>query len=532
MHESGVVDVQSHSLTHVRVPVSPRILDFVHPGFDPYYGNFDIPLSVLDESEPGRPSFRLGAPLFQSAPRLRGRSRFHEDPELDRELAALVESEGGGDFFANQGWRRTLRSVVERWPAKNRGHYETAEELEAALHREFRDSKAELERSLPGKSIRHFAYPWFAGSAQADRIAAESGYRTVFGGPDMKTAVCAEDPRLVRVQRIGEEYLWRLPGSGRRSFGAVWQSRLRGSSTPRPEGPRESTLTAATRSFCWKPAYAWFRSLELHAYESADLELQRPVLDLGCGNGMVARTLIDRGILSEGSLFGIDYEQLPLTQAHDAAIHTGLARADGRRLPFADGAFGSVVSNGVLSSIPEGIEHLLDEVARILRPGGTFVTTIPTDRFIDSLLWPRVLGSVSEGARRSYVRRINRRLDHRGEYASVEEWRTRWEKSGLRVDRVEGFLSTRAGSLYNLLAMHLFRFFGLLREAPSFLQVGTAVMLRFALRRAYARELASSSRMGYVLIVGHRGAARPDNHANGYGASPGDTDGVKGHAGG
>jgi len=507
MHQSGIVDVQSHSLTHTRVPITPRILDFVHPGFDPYSGNFDVPLSVLDESGLDRPALRLGAPLFRSAPRLAGHRRFRETPDLVEKLTSFVRSRGGVEFFADPQWRGTLRSIVRRWPASRLGCRETPEELAAAMNREFMESRVLLEQGIPGKVIRHFAYPWFAGSAQADGIAEETGYHAVFGGPDVDTAASEGATGLLRVQRLPDEYLFRLPGRGRRSLGSVWQSRTRRPQADEAGPPDASTLESATRWFFWKPATAWFRSLELQAYEVVAPELPRPLLDLGCGNGLVARMLVERGIVDRRALFGIDLQQCDLTQALHAGPHTGVARADGRQLPFPDAAFGSVVSNGVLCAVPDGVDELLGEVVRVLRPGGTFVMTIPTDQFVDALFWPRVLGRFSKSARRLYVTRINRRLDHHGPYQSAEEWCRRLERNGLRVDRIEGFLSGRAGTIYNLLAMHVFRFVTVLRWSPTFLRSGAAALLRMALSRAYLREQGHRARPAYVLVFGHCGHA-------------------------
>ncbi|TVP45075.1 MAG: methyltransferase domain-containing protein [Gemmatimonadales bacterium] len=521
MHRSGIVDVQSHSLTHVRVPIAPRVLDFVHPGFDPYYGNFDIPLSVLDESGGNRPALRLGAPLFRSAPRLAGHRRFCEAPDLVEELTAFVRSRGGVEFFADPGWRSTLRAIVRRRPASRLGDRETREELATAMHREFAESRTRLEQGVSGAEIRHFAYPWFAGSAQADGIAEETGYDAVFGGPDVDTADREGATGLLRVQRLPDGYLLRLPGRGRRALGSVWRGRIRG---PRVEerGPSDaSTLETATRWFYWKPATAWFRSLELQAYEAAAPELAKPLLDLGCGNGLVARMLAERGIVDRRALYGIDLQQRDLTQAMNGDLHTGVARADGRRLPFPDAAFGSVVSNGVLCAIPDGVDQVLEEVLRVLRPGGTFVVTVPTDHFVDSLFWPRSLGRFSSRARQIYVTRINRRLDHHGPYHSAEAWCRRLEGNGLKVDRIEGFLSGRAGIVYNLLTMHVFRFVTVLRWSPAFLRSGAAALLRMALRRAYLREQGHLPRPAYVVIVGHRGHG-PGSAGNAWSAPTGD----------
>ena len=269
----------------------------------------------------------------------------------------------------------------------------------------------------------------------------------------------------------------------------------------------ESSLDTAAREFWWKPAHAWFRSLELHAYEAANIMLSAPVLDLGCGDGTVARTLITRGVAVQENLVGLDYQASALERARVARGHWGLVRADARDLPFPDASFQSVVANGVLCAIPGGVERSLDEVARVLRPGGVFTATVPTDRFLQTLFWPRTLSRISRSIEARYLAHLDRRLDHLNPYLSVEEWRERWRSSGVTVDRVEGFFSDRAGKTYSLLAMQVFRTFGILRYAPSAFRRAATAGLRIGLGRAYAREISRTSRPGYVLVVGHRMAS-------------------------
>lgn len=213
MHASGTVDVQSHSLSHHRVPISARVIDFVHPGLDLWHGNFDLPVSVLDKR--WERTRRPGAPVFVSAPRLSGRTAFVERPELVRTLVDRVASEGSNAFFALPSWRRTLRNELSNWPLSDRGRFETAEETAAAMRLEIVGAREVLERRLPGAQIRHLAYPWHAGGRLADRLAAEQGKRSVLYGPSISSN---RSPRLLRIRRLPESYLPRLPGRGRASF--------------------------------------------------------------------------------------------------------------------------------------------------------------------------------------------------------------------------------------------------------------------------------------------------------------------------
>ncbi|MBY5932058.1 class I SAM-dependent methyltransferase [Tateyamaria omphalii] len=91
------------------------------------------------------------------------------------------------------------------------------------------------------------------------------------------------------------------------------------------------------------------------------------LLDLGCGEGRFCRLLAGK----VGTLVGLDPSAALLTRASElggARFVQGRAEA----LPFADGSFDMVVAYLSLLDI-EGIEAALDEVVRVLRPGGRFL---------------------------------------------------------------------------------------------------------------------------------------------------------------
>jgi len=234
MHESGLVDIQSHSMTHSRVPISSRIIDFFFPGFPiETYGNVNIPLPAGDDFHQPLRALPMGAPIFESASRMAAIPRFLENREPVRSLARHVEENGGDRFFARPCWRSELAKLWEGADGAGGepGHYETREEMETNLRWELQQSKQRLEEMLPGKAATHFCYPWFQGSTATDRIARSVGYSAVHYGLRIPAAKRGEsDAELpVRIQRLSEEFLCRLPGPGRESFSKVALRRLRGS---------------------------------------------------------------------------------------------------------------------------------------------------------------------------------------------------------------------------------------------------------------------------------------------------------------
>ncbi|WP_420174241.1 methyltransferase domain-containing protein [Luteococcus sp. OSA5] len=96
------------------------------------------------------------------------------------------------------------------------------------------------------------------------------------------------------------------------------------------------------------------------------------VLDVGCGSGAMGRELEQ----DDRVVVGIDISE---TELRNASGPGPFVRGDARDLPFADDSFDAVVSVLGLAVVhPTG--RLLDEVRRVLRPGGVFVGLAPTVR--------------------------------------------------------------------------------------------------------------------------------------------------------
>ena len=229
MHQSGIVDVQSHSLTHSRINVSPRIVDFIHPEFDSFfYGNVNVPISRNDNAERPLRKMRLGAPVYESTSRLTGRRRLLEDPAVGERLVRYVQENGETAFFSRSTWRheleRTYRGLVKR--AGIHIAYESSQETEAAIRLELTKSKEILENKLPGKNIKHFCYPWFQGSPLSERIAGECGYHSVFYGLENWHDNHEPNKLPVRIRRISEEYLFCIPGKGKKAIINVWAAKF------------------------------------------------------------------------------------------------------------------------------------------------------------------------------------------------------------------------------------------------------------------------------------------------------------------
>jgi SAM-dependent methyltransferase len=110
------------------------------------------------------------------------------------------------------------------------------------------------------------------------------------------------------------------------------------------------------------------------------------VLDLGCGGGAQLWYLAREGFRP----VGLDVAFAAVTRSRDRLAEEGLAaplaQGDGRRLPFRASSFDLVLDVQALSCLHDtDVPGAWREVARVLRPGGRFVTIGFTRRTADGI---------------------------------------------------------------------------------------------------------------------------------------------------
>ena len=143
----------------------------------------------------------------------------------------------------------------------------------------------------------------------------------------------------------------------------------------------------------------------------ARLRAGERVLDLGSGSGMdVFAAAVQVG--AAGSVTGVDItpEQLAKAERLRRGEHINFRRARIEELPFEDGSFDAVISNGVVNLAADK-RRVFAEATRVLRPGGRVaLADIVTDRQIATRtscqadLWAACIAGASQ--RDAYVKDI------------------------------------------------------------------------------------------------------------------------------
>lgn len=225
--QTGLFDFQSHTLSHGRVHTGPQVVDFMHPALRRGFAPLDVPLIRDDGGDLLGPRVPLGAPLFRSAPRASEALRYFEDPDVRAACVRAVAAEGGDVFFTKNGWRRSLKALLNGRSLG--GRYETPEERAMAIRDELRLAKSLIEERT-GQEVVHLCYPWHVAGPTARRIARETGHRTSFCGKVPGVPITLPGGDLQAIARIGEDYVELLPGRGRGNLGSIlkmkWQRRV------------------------------------------------------------------------------------------------------------------------------------------------------------------------------------------------------------------------------------------------------------------------------------------------------------------
>lgn len=90
------------------------------------------------------------------------------------------------------------------------------------------------------------------------------------------------------------------------------------------------------------------------------------ILDLGCGDGHLTQRIADSG----AHVLGVDASAAMIAAARERGVEAEQAKAEA--LPFRDETFDAVFSNAVLHWV-RGQDAMLEQVHRVLKPGGRFV---------------------------------------------------------------------------------------------------------------------------------------------------------------
>ena len=215
-------------------------------------------------------------------------------------------------------------------------------------------------------------------------------------------------------------------------------SRLTGTVAPRRRNFLYAYLDQAPISL------ALMRAVECN--HLARLPFERPILDVGCGDGTFARMLFN-GVTVDA---GIDRDEREVDRARATRCYDDLRVSEVERLPFDSESFATVYSNCVLEHIPD-IEAALSEIERVLRPGGALYITVPNPRCVTFLWWRDVFRRIGLAGLADWYGNLTLRLFNAEHVLEPEGWSELLDRVGLVTEHHEPYMPRAATRIQDIL---------------------------------------------------------------------------------
>lgn len=188
MLNSGLIDIQSHTMSHTKYFVSDKLVGFHHPGNDCLYpvGNLfpeRKPYHILD------PDFEklipYGYPLFQENSSVCAR-KVTIDPQFIEETTNAL---AGYDFghYSFSAAQAHVKNIYQKY-TRNNGlitNIESEEEYLARLDYEITGSKKTIEIQLNNK-VEFLCWPHGDNNETSHRVAREAGFLATTSGSNTK----------------------------------------------------------------------------------------------------------------------------------------------------------------------------------------------------------------------------------------------------------------------------------------------------------------------------------------------------------
>ena len=172
---SGILDIQSHGMTHTWYPQSNRIIDFHHPRDDyPWLAWNEQPERKYLWLEEDQSEFvGYGAPVFEHEKAMVVRRCFPSEKPAHK-LCLYIKENGGAGFFQATGWRDRLMRKAQSmdWDCR----CESDEEHQKRVEWELAASRETIGEKL-GKKVDILCWPGGGHDSTAAETAIRCGYK-------------------------------------------------------------------------------------------------------------------------------------------------------------------------------------------------------------------------------------------------------------------------------------------------------------------------------------------------------------------
>jgi len=228
MHETGVIDFQSHTLNHAGIFIGPNVIDFYRPGYLAHQ-NWNLPVIGNQPLASNQALPAGGTPIYEFVSRLADQPRFFPAERVIELCQKYVQEKGGDNFFNTRHWFKELKafhqSIFEQYASETK--FESTQEQKKVIWDELTGGKAGIEAQLSGKTVRHISFPWNQSGRLTRSLLQEAGYFSAYGGLSKVYVENGQTVDRYYINRVSGDFVRALPGKGRLSMPAIMLSKIR-----------------------------------------------------------------------------------------------------------------------------------------------------------------------------------------------------------------------------------------------------------------------------------------------------------------
>lgn len=175
------------------------------------------------------------------------------------------------------------------------------------------------------------------------------------------------------------------------------------------------------------PPLSHWRAWEYAAYQN--YRLQGRILDLGCGDGQYFRLIWPDAV----DVVGVDMSPEVAELGRYSGVYRDVHVAPAQHVPEPDASFDHVFANCSLEHMDD-LDAVLAEIYRCLKPGGTMLCSVVTDRFVQWSLLPKLLAAAGFDDVAKTLQKDFLDFHHLANPLSVDAWLNAFEQAGLVAD--------------------------------------------------------------------------------------------------
>lgn len=176
------------------------------------------------------------------------------------------------------------------------------------------------------------------------------------------------------------------------------------------------------------PPLSHWRAWEYAAYQPYKLDGR--ILDLGCGDGRYFRLIWPQTT----DVVGVDMNPDVAELGRQSGVYRKVHVASAEKVPEADSSFDHVFANCSLEHM-DRLDGVLAEIYRCLKPGGTLLCSVVTDRFVQWALLPNLVAMVGCDETATTLRKDFLNYHHLANPLPVAEWLDCFGRAGLITEQ-------------------------------------------------------------------------------------------------